>query len=321
MTFLWFVGPTHAGATAHYDPVAALAFHWRVFAGGFHLSSWSAALCLLLAVPGLVALIRRGRGGRAVAAFAMLSAAAVVLHPQQQGRFQASSLFAVWVCAGVGAAVIAEGWCTRVRRPWAVLGTPMLVTAFVVALAGPPSPKGVAEAVAIRSPDLPSDLALADGYLPFVAGARGIGFIASFGVSDLFAWTVHARCRCAVPVEQPWLLAASSRAEVEKLTAMWLAGTVADRVILIDAPAPYPLPGDGVRREYLLGAWDALAAQTRFVPVSGSPVRIGAAVVTAWRLATDAPDAPPPPKPRRLFGLVSAAIGILIVIAAASPRR
>ena len=311
LTFLWFVGPAHHGASEEYAPAQALLFQWQGFAGGFHASPWSAALCLALAGPGGVYLLRTRSTTRVVAVFALLSAAAVVLHPQQQWRFQATSLFALWACAGVGA-TLAWRLLRTVPATARAIGAGFVLAVFSVSqfMAGPAR---LADAVAIRRPAAPSDLVLAEAWRP-VADAGGVGFVTTFGVSDLFAWTVHERCQCRALVEQPFAQAAQSRAAVAHLTADWLAGTAARRVVFLDMPAPYPLPGQDGMRERLLGTADALETQTRFIRNQSEPFRIGNARIVLWRLAPDAPPVPAGPAPRRIFGILSTLIALTIVI-------
>jgi hypothetical protein len=311
LTFLWFVGPTHHGASEKYAPAQALLYQWQGFAGGFHTAPWSAVLCLVLAGPGLVYLFWNRSGLRAVAVFAVLSAAAVVLHPQQQWRFQATSLFALWVCAGVGATLpwrLFRAVSPPVRTIAAAVVLAALAGAHVVA-----GPALLADAVAVRRPNAPSDLALAEAWRP-VANAGGVGFVTTFGVSDLFAWTVHERCQCRVPVEQLFVQMAPSRAKVARIAADWLLGTAAERVVFVDMPAPYRLPGLDGGRERLLGAADALESQTRFIREGTEPIRVGDALITVWRLAPDAAPVSSGPVPRKIFGILSASIALTIVI-------
>ena len=311
LRFLWFVGPAHHGASDSYAPARALLFQWQGFAGGFHAAPWSAVLCLMLAGRGLVYLFRQRSHARDVAIFAVLSFAAVVLHPQQQWRFQATSLFALWVCAGVGATLpwqFFRGVSPRART---------IAAAFVVAALGGAhlvaGPALLADAVAIRRPAAQSDLGLAEAWR-LAADAGAMGFATTFGVSDLFAWTVHERCQCPEPVEQPFVQMAPSRVAVARIAADWLAATAVRRVVFLDMPAPYPLPGQDGMRDRLLGAADALESQTRFIREGTEPIRVGDARIVLWRLAPDAAPTAPGPAPRRIFGILAAAIASTIVV-------
>ena len=311
LTFLWFVGPAHRGASEVYAPAQALLFQWQGFASGFHAAPWSAVLCLALAGPGLVYLFRNRSNAREVAVFAVLSAAAVVLHPQQQWRFQATSLFALWVCTGVGA-TLPWRFVRTVPPPARAIAAGLLLAVLAVAqfMAGPAR---LADAVAVRRPAAPSDLTLAEAWRP-APEAAGVGFVTTFGVSDLFAWTVHERCQCRVAVEQPWVQAAPSRTAVARLTADWLVGTAARRVVFLDMPPPYPLPGQDGARERLLGTADALETQTRFIRDGANPIRVGDARIVLWRLAPDASPVATGPTPRRISGVLSTLIAMTIVI-------
>ena len=297
--FLWFLGPTHSGASQGYDPWRALLFHWQGFSQGFHAPA-AAAPVLALAALGGAALITRGGRARCIPVFAALSTIVLVLHPQQQWRFQATALIAVWVCAGVGAAAVFAR--TRLPGAWAAA-----VAGGLLLLAGLPAAP-LANRVAIRTPEAPSDLALAQAYLPLLAGTRSVGAVATFGLSDLFAWTIREACRCRAVVDQPWLAPASSPSEVADLTAAWLDRMAGTFVVLVDAPP---------RRDALAGVEPALASDPRLVP-SFSAVA-GSAKVGVWRAT------PPPPHPQaarmRLDAMLSAALAGACIATLLFPRR
>ncbi len=295
LSFLWFIGPTHSGATLAYQPLQALLFQWAGFSQGFHVAPWSAASVLGAAILGGALLWRRGPGPRAVALLALVSAAIVVLHPQQQWRFQATSLFAVWLCAGAGVAAVVA----RFGRGGLAVA---LVWLGLHIFAEPD--RAMADAVAIRRPAAPSDLALAAAYLPLAGDDVRVGFVASFGVSDLFAWTLQAACDCRRTVEQPWLQASASRADVRRLADNWLASAPVARLVAIEMQAPYSLPNMGPG---MAGLADALAGQSRFVATPAAVV--GAARVTLWM--DRAGDPPQKPMRHRLAGLLSLAFAVV----------
>ena len=307
-TFVWFVGPTHHGATAIYAPWRAVLFQWEGFSRGFHVAPWSATLAALLALVGGWRLARGAVGGRAVATLAGLATLIIILHPQQQWRFQATFLPALWACAGIGAAVLLA------RARWSAT---FLLAGFVLALASQPPDRAMAEAVAIRRPASPSDLALAAAYLPLLDHATTTGVATNFGVSDLFAWTIRAHCRCRAVVEQPWVQNAADQAEAAALAAAWLTATPATRVIQVHAPAPYALPGQVALGDRLRGVEGALAAQTIFVP-TGTSVAVGEASVTVWRRVGQAVEAP---RRRHLFSVLAASMALLVVGLLAWPSR
>ncbi len=304
-SFVWFVGPTHWGAQAHYNPASALQFQWWGFAHGFHVAPWSAALALALALPGGISLFSRGMGSRAVAIFAAVSAVAVVMHPQQQWRFQATSLFAVWICAGAGAVLfirqLRRPALAAVRIPVAIAAVAGLLAAH--ALATPD--RGDVEKVAIRRSWAPRDTALAAAYLPFVRNDAVVGVVTTFGFSDLFAWTLRESCQCHADIDQAPLIATSTQAEAREAMAGWLATTRAGRIVFIDAPAPYPLPGAGDLKARLAGM-DAMIAASGLFERETADIKVSPATIQIWRRKSGAPV--PPPRRRFLF------IGSLAVV-------
>jgi len=259
------------------------------------VAPWSAAIVLAGAVLGGGVLWRRGPGPRAVALMAIVSALIVVLHPQQQWRFQATSLFAVWLCAGVGIAAV---FARSARGGVAVV----LVWLGLHLAAG--QDRAMAEAVAIRRPAAPSDLALAAAYLPMTDDDARVGFVAGFGVSDLFAWTLQAGCDCRRVVEQPWLQAGATPTEVRRLAEEWLARAPVARLVAIDMDPPYALPGMGAG---MAGLAEALAGQSRFV--AGPAMAVGAAQVTLWQDRSAA--LPPAPVRQRLAGVIAMGFAVL----------
>ncbi|WP_431281166.1 hypothetical protein ACQW02_17335 [Humitalea sp. 24SJ18S-53] len=292
---LWFLGGNYA-TTAGYDPWRNLLFQAEGFAGGFHVAGWAGLVAVVLAGLGLA----RGwpqPGARAVVVFLVLCAAAVVLHPQQQWRFQATWLFALWALAGAGAAVLWQRW------HWAAgLAAVGLLAAL---LAAPASP--MALQVAIRRAAGPSDLLLSEAYAPHVTPGVAVGFVSSLGKNDFFDWTVREACRCLVPVGQPFTFLDPSRAAVQATTATWLATTPAMRIIAVAASPRVENPSIGLAGDRQQGQFDALAAQDRFRHIATFPVPAFPAEVTIWEAT-----APAPLVPARRY-LIEAAMGVVAV--------
>ncbi len=213
--FVWFIGPTHVGSGAAtlgaawtYDPLAALAFHWQGFSQGFHGNPVVAALVLAFALVGAAHCMRIDAQARILPIFAGLCVAAVVLHPQQQWRFQATFLFALWALSAIGAArfiALMTGPMTSSRKPEP--GGLLLVVAagFVALQAAHAGLSDMALRVAIRTPQAMSDRILAATYLDTGAAHEDILIASSFGDSALFGWTMALACRCRPSITQPVL--------------------------------------------------------------------------------------------------------------------
>jgi hypothetical protein len=135
----------------------------------------------------------------------------------------------------------------------------VLISALLTAV-----PSDIAVRAAIRAPAAPSDIALARVYLPYLSGVSHAGFVSTFGVSDLFAGTVREQCRCQAVVEQPWLQDSRTREEVRRRMDEWIAATRAERLVFVDMPAPYELPGLGSLRDRLSSVSESLASQGHF---------------------------------------------------------
>jgi len=284
--FLWFVGPANSTPGAAYDPSSGARLYWASFADGFSVAAWSAALALVLAALAVGQARRFPKGTRATIACALLCALALVAHPQHQGRFLASWIFSVWICAGAGAALLL-GWLIEARRGGLrALAAAAAATAFAAAsILQPPAP--LAAHYAIRTVFGPSDLDLVRPYLPALAGARVIGVAATFGSSELFRWATEERCQCKVIVESPWPPANASRAAVKAAMLAQIAASRADVWVAIDAPAFANSP---VQAPYasLAGLIDAMRAQTRYAPVAVYRIPGEGASATLYRPAAAA---------------------------------
>jgi hypothetical protein len=214
---------------------------------------------------------------------AVLGFAAVVIHPQHQGRFLASWVFAVWIAAGAGAGVLFE-WALSKRA--AVLQG--IVAAAAIALLGganlwyKPSPAAYIQAIHPTSG--PSDLDLVRPYLKDLLGVREVMIATTFGMSRLFRWAIHEDCQCKRIVEDPWIDGLKSRAEVRSLMAERIARSSAERIVIIDAPdSRYSDRGLGWTYEVMAGIVDAMESQDRFVRFAAYPIPSQGAQAVVWR--------------------------------------
>jgi hypothetical protein len=279
-TFLWTVGPANYDWEHSYDPLGGAMLYWRAFADGFHVAPWMAVLALALASIGIVRMWRTPPA-RGVVLLALWSAIAVIAHPQHQGRFLASWVFAVWICAGVGAGALFELALARRPRFVEIAVLVALVAAFAAANVWR-EPSKAAYATAIYPTEGPSDLELVRPYLDDLGGAREIMVATTFGRSDLFAWMIREHCRCGVAIRWPWLEHLGSRDEAWRVMAESIAQSNADVVVIVDAPhSGYALPSAGWTYDVLVGIVDAMEQQDRFVRVASYPVPGGSASV--WR--------------------------------------
>ena len=282
-TFLWFVGPANAGGAARIDPLEGIRFYWQAFAEGFHLAPWMAVLAVVLAVLGATQIRRFPPGARAVFFLALLGFLAVVIHPQHQGRFLTSWVFAVWIAAGAGAGVLFN-WALSKRAHYLQLVT---AAAAILLLASAnlwyqPSPAAYRHA--FRSTSGPSDLDLVRPYLKDLDGVREVMIATTFGMSRLFRWTLHEDCQCKRIVEDPWIDNLRSRAEVRRVMAERIARSAAERIVIIDAPGGrYSYPVLGWTYEVMAGIVDAMESQDRYVRVATYPIPSQGAQAVVWR--------------------------------------
>ncbi|WP_420132564.1 glycosyltransferase family 39 protein [Rhodopseudomonas sp.] len=280
--FLWFVGPAN-----NPDPNATLwtsaQFYWRVFADSFHTSPAMALPVAALALIGLLGIPRLAPGARVVFLFAIVAWIGVVIHPQHQGRFMSTWLFAVWICTGVGAALLLR----RLRGALSVWVRGIVAAAAIASLLavtiGRPIPSA-AYVAAIHPTEGPTDLDLVRPYLPEFDRAREVAVFTTFGTSKLFAWVIRERCRCNRLVDDPFIDSQPTREDVRKLMAERIAQSTADVVVIIDAPdSRYSLPWAGWEYPRMVGIVDAMAEQTRYKRTATYDLPDQQGRATIWR--------------------------------------
>jgi len=277
--FIWFVGPANSSGSGGLDLLGGLLLYWHAFAEGFSVNSWAAAVALVLFGVGLAQVRRFPAGGQAAIALALVGIAGVVIHPQHQGRFLASWLFAVWIGAGAGGAIVLERLVPRrARLPLAgALGLAMAATLWR-------QPPPAAYATAIHPLSGPSDIDLLRPLLPALRGVRSAGFAATFGESELASWVAQENCRCKLKIEKTRMTGLASRQEARTLMAARVAASQAPLYILIDAPgSPYELPELGWTYARTAGIVDAMAAQDRYIRVATHALPRFGAEVSLWR--------------------------------------
>ncbi|MCG6205048.1 glycosyltransferase family 39 protein [Rhodopseudomonas sp. HC1] len=280
--FLWFVGPANSpqGNTGVWEGAQ---FYWRVFNESYHVTPWMAVPVAALALIGALGLPRLAPGARVVFLFAAIAWLGVVIHPQHQGRFMSTWVFAVWICSGVGCAMLLH----RLRRTLSLWVRGLVAAAAVASLLavviGRPLP-AVAYTAAIRATEGPTDLDLIRPYLPELDGSREVAVFTTFGTSKLFAWVTREHCRCNRVVDDPFIDRQPSREDVRELMRDRIARSTADVVVIIDAPdSRYSLPLLGWDYARMAGIVDAMADQTRYKRTATYDLPDQQGRATIWR--------------------------------------
>ncbi|NVN88562.1 MAG: glycosyltransferase family 39 protein [Rhodopseudomonas sp.] len=281
--FLWFVGPAN-NPNGPLDLPQAIRFYWDAFADGFHVAPWVAILAVALAAIGATRIRTLTPGARAVFILAALAFAGVVIHPQHQGRFLSSWVFAVWICAGAGAGVVLSGLLRRYSRSLRSVAAIALVALLAATTAWYRTP-AAAYAHSLHPISGPTDLDLVRPYLAELDGAREVGFVTTFGVSKLFSWVLSERCRCRVLIEDLQIDHTHSRQEARDLMAERIGRARARIFVTIDAPGErYSLAEMGWVYPSMVGILDAMAAQTRYVRGNSYELPGHDARATIWHL-------------------------------------
>lgn len=280
-TFLWFVGP--ANAQTSFDVISGIAFYWHEFVNGFHADAWMAIVVAALVIVGAIGCQRLRPGANAVFVFVALCSVAVVVHPQHQGRFLGSWIFAVWVAAGAGVGLLIE----TLLRGHLRLARPIAAAAIIVAVGWANiwrAPSAAANATATRTADLPLDLDLLRPVLAELNGVRRVGVATTFGTSRLFHWVLSEHCRCRVDVDEPWTMSVSTREEVRRLMAARIAQAASEYFVIIDAPhSRNSIPYLNWTYDLLVGQVDAMRQQDVYVLKATYPVPSHRAEVMLWQ--------------------------------------
>jgi hypothetical protein len=281
-SFLWFVGPTNSPVPG-LDPLRGLAVYWSGFSEGFHVSVSMAALVLALALVGAVHAAQLPQGARAVFALPLVSFVLLILHPHQQSRYLGSWVFAVWIAAGVGTAVIVCRLAHSIgARARAVLAT--LAVAAVIAANASTAPSLAAYRHAIYPTQGVTDIDLVRPYIHELDGVGSVMFVTTFGSTDLFPWVLHERCRCKVEVTHPWISGLTSRRQARDVMAQRVNETKAERIVLIDAPlSTNQVMALGWTYEVMAGVVDAMNEQSRFERTASYAIQQHGAFVSIWR--------------------------------------
>ena len=280
--FLWFVGYNWGEKPFSFRPLSAASSQWLGFSEGFHVTPWVAILVLALAVITAIGVGRLTIGARAVLILAMLSAAAVILHPNQELRFQASWIFSIWILAGTGGAIV----LSLLTAPFGAFVRAAVAGAAIIGLVAAEScyswnDMAYAAAFHLR-PGEPSDLDYAKAYLPYVHGEEKVGFLTTLTENNFYQWTLRLSCRCEVRVYAPELerLKLQSREQYRTATAAWLKQTPLDIIVVIDAKSgEIPAPG----YDPLSGEIDAIKQDFRFQPAAMVPVPTRSTTITIFR--------------------------------------
>lgn len=285
-TFLWYVGPTHHHGRA-YNPLAAAHAQWDGIASGFHVAPRFAVTAAIGVVLSLVLMRRAGPPLRTVALVALIGAAVVVLHPQQQLRFLTTVMPPLWIMAGAGWALLFAMAVAKLPRLAAAAIAAVAVIGLAAAQAGHrPTEKAYEVAIKLLPGTATSDYELFKLYRPYIEGTRRLAVLSSTGRDVFFQWSMGEYCKCSRGVEQPFGVLTIPRDEARKLTEHWLANTSADTIAtVVEAKrnSRQSLSGDAVA-----GQFDALENQSRFVKIATHRAP-GAGEVTIWRRR----DAPP----------------------------
>lgn len=269
--FVWYVGPFHTFGE-RLTVRQSLQEYWSGLADGFHIGPWAAVLALGLALVAIVHAPRMKTELRAPVILLLVSAIAVVLHPNQQVRFLDSWIFALWICAGVGAALLLERFAP-IDSPRLRTATTLLVLVPLVATSLVVTPSRAARVYAVQTPG-PPESELVNAYLPYLRDAPSIGLVATSDEQSRFiVMNKLLQCRCRADFD-PAPDQDAARDEVEPVLRGWVMHTRASRLVAVK------LPGEALPAERLA---DIMAGQDRFHLIADLAIPSRQARVMVWQ--------------------------------------
>jgi Dolichyl-phosphate-mannose-protein mannosyltransferase len=279
--FLFFVSPANSLETQSFDPWSGAQFYGRALIEDFHAADWSAGLALVLALLAFTQMRRLAPGARIVHILLVLSAAAVVIHPNTEGRYLASWIFALWTLSGAGAAILVHWLTARLSETPRMLAAAGLISILVV-LHVPASQSRPAVPLVGVAAGPASDLDLAAAYLPAIAGLKRVGFVLSFGHNPFISWSVRQQCECRAVIDMPNPMLPASREQVRQAVQAWANVTPAQRIVAIDTFDRNNQPNRGWGKEQARGMMDGMAGQHRFERIQTISLPTYPAEITIW---------------------------------------
>ena len=271
--FLWVAGPTNTFSPQH-NPLSGLLEYYHGLAEGFTVAPWAATLAVLLALIALTQWRKFAQECQATFVLVVTCSTLVILHPNHQARFLASWVFAVWICAGVGAALIFQFAMRRTNSPTVRAAVAGCAIAALALATGRTEPSPAAAGVAHQSLG-PSEFDLLPAYLPDLADSTQIGLLrAEGGKADFLLWNAGLQCRCRIVSDWPGDLRDLSHDETVRRILSWVRNTDSEVIVGIFTPE------DVTVNEWLIGA---MKTQDRFRLVTIRAVPSHRAEVMIWR--------------------------------------
>ena len=239
------------------------------------MGPWAAALAVLFT---LIALSQQRRfAPECQGVFALVGTCVVLLalHPNHQARFFASWVFAIWVCAGTGAALVFQWLMRQIKRQLVrAASAACVVAALALATAATKPDWPVAAAYAHQTPG-PSEFELLPVSLPYIAGSHRLGmFRDSTGDGFFLGWNAMVQCRCRIAFDHPGDLKEASYDRAMQQISSFVEATESDVIIAILEP------GNEVPDEWVI---DAMKNQGRFALVANNKVPNYPAEILIWR--------------------------------------
>ena len=257
--FVWFLGPSNMGSPTAMDFWSKLALYRQgLFESFFALSAigWACLGLFILAV-----LFARKLRAEAIVVlvFVAVSALALLVHPQAQARFLSTTVFALFVGAGDGLAILTGLLLPRSTALRLATGVAISLTVFA-AQWWLPYPD-IAYRTTIRNLSGPSDLDLMRLYAPFVRQGEDLAVAATFGPSSVLSWPILEACKCAPKIEEAPFDAGYSREQTVAAATTWLETIRASQAVIADLPG---YPDYVYHHQNTIGIVDAIALQSRF---------------------------------------------------------
>jgi hypothetical protein len=272
---IYFLSPANKIPGQHSSIVTGAPYYLKAAVADYHWATWSFVVAAGLFLVGLALMQRAGPGIRAVFVLVLIGTALTITHPTHCSRFLHTWIPALWLGAGIGAALLV----TVVRVPWwlGAIGAAALLVASAPAFIAP----GHGEEFGQRH-ETTSLLDVTDAYLPELAKYKHVTIFSACGWATC-EWTYIERYHNIRGVNVVHWPIEIAHEDAQTRTAAILRNTKSDAIVVINAEPGTLWNSEGYHDdESHRQVNDQLAGQSVFRPVFTQTVPSMGATIVIW---------------------------------------
>jgi hypothetical protein len=280
--FLWYLSLGNRTPEQSLDVVAGVRDYGAWFIEDYNSCLICTLLGLGLCAIALLAWRRIPPSGRVVLVLVAVASLLTVIHPNHKGRMLHTWIAAVWVSAGIGAAMLVDGGATtRWPRLRSCLGA-----AALLGVVGMQAPALISAGHALEGgthPDRPCVLDITDAYLAHLADVRRALILTGLPLKPLAQWTLLERHGGFDRLEEHWYGFGAPGEENRHGFEQWLQSTDSDTIIYCERTTPRTEQYQPIECRLHGELRDLLLRQQRFRLVEEKDVPSQDCRVQVWR--------------------------------------